>query len=147
MHEVNLVNAPAMTQERGIEVVEVRSARRAAYSNSLGIALRTDEDSPSVLGMVGVRGLRILGISDTDIEAPLKGFLLYIRNRDVPGVIGRVGTILGERKVNIASFALGRNPQSGEAIGLVNIDEPIPQQVLDEIRKVPAVLSACVAKV
>ena len=147
LHEVNLVNAPAMTQERGIEVVEVRSARRAAYSNSLGIALRTDEDSPSVLGMVGVRGLRILGISDTDIEAPLKGFLLYIRNRDVPGVIGRVGTILGERKVNIASFALGRNPQSGEAIGLVNIDEPIPQQVLDEIRKVPAVLSACVAKV
>ena len=136
-----------MAQERGIEVVEVRSAHRAAYSNSLGIALRTDIDSPSVLGMVGMRGLRILGISDINIEAPLEGFLLYIRNRDVPGVIGRVGTILGERKVNIASFALGRDQQSGEAIGLVSIDEAIPPEVLDEIRKAPAVSFACVVKV
>ncbi len=147
LHEINLINAASMAQERGIEVVEVRSARRAAYSNSLGIALRTDNDSPSVLGMVGMRGLRILGISDIDIEAPLKGFLLFIRNQDVPGVIGRVGTILGEKKVNIASFALGRNPQSGEAIGLVNIDEPISRELVDEIRKVPAVRFACVVKV
>jgi D-3-phosphoglycerate dehydrogenase / 2-oxoglutarate reductase len=147
LDEVNLINAAAMAQERGIEVVEVRSARRAAYSNSLGIALRTDSDSPSVLGMVGLRGLRILGISDIDIEAPLKGFLLFIRNKDVPGVIGRVGTILGEKKVNIASFALGRNQQAGEAVGLVNIDEPVSQEVLDEIRMVPAVHFACVVKV
>jgi D-3-phosphoglycerate dehydrogenase len=147
LNEVNLINAAAMAQERGIEVVEVRSARRAAYSNSLGIALRTDVDSPSVLGMVGMRGLRILGISDIDIEAPLKGFLLFIRNQDVPGVIGRVGTILGEKKVNIASFGLGRDQQSREAIGLVNIDEPIPREVLEEIRKVPAVRFAYIVRV
>lgn len=147
LHEINLINASTMAQERGIEVVEVRSARRAAYSNSLGIALHTENDSPSVLGMVGMRGLRILGINDIDIEAPLKGFLLFIRNQDVPGVIGRVGTILGERKVNIASFALGRNQQSGEAIGLVNIDEPISRELLDEIRKAPAVRHACVVEV
>lgn len=147
LHEINLVNAAAMAQERGIEVVEVRSARRATYSNSLGIALRTDTESTSVLGMVGMRGLRILGISDIDIEASLKGYLLFIRNHDVPGVIGRVGTILGEKKVNIASFALGRNQQAGEAVGLVNIDEPVPQEVLDEIRRVPAVRFACVVKV
>ncbi len=147
LHEINLVNAAAMAQERGIEVVEVRSARRAAYSNSLGIALRTDTESTSVLGMVGMRGLRILGISDIDIEASLKGYLLFIRNHDVPGVIGRVGTILGGKKVNIASFALGRNQQAGEAVGLVNIDEPVSQEVLDEIRRVPAVRFACVVKV
>ncbi len=147
LDEVNLINAAAMAQERGIEVVEVRSARRAAYSNSLGIALRTDTDSPSVLGMVGMRGLRVLGISDIDIEAPLKGFLLFIRNQDVPGVIGRVGTILGDKKVNIASFALGRNQQAGEAVGLVNVDGPVSQEVLDEIRKVPAVRFACLVQV
>jgi D-3-phosphoglycerate dehydrogenase / 2-oxoglutarate reductase len=147
LDEINLVNAATLAQERGIEVVEVRSARRAAYSNSLGIALRTDNDSPSVLGMVGVRGLRILGISDIDIEAPLKGFLLFIRNQDVPGVIGRVGSILGEKKVNIASFALGRNQQAGEAIGLVNVDGPISPEVLDEIRNIPAVNFACVVSV
>lgn len=147
LHEINLINAAAMAQERGIEVIEVRSARRAAYSNSLGIALRTDVDSPSVLGMVGMRGLRILGINEINIEAALKGFILFIRNQDVPGVIGRVGTILGENKVNIASFALGRSQQAGEAIGLVNIDELICQDVLDEIRKVPAVRFACVVEV
>jgi len=146
--EVNLINAAALAQDRGIEVVEARSARRAAYSNSLGIALRTESDSLSVLGMVGLRGeLRILGISDIDIEAPLKGFLLFIRNQDVPGVIGRVGTILGGHKVNIASFALGRSQQAGDAIGLVNVDDPISQEVLDEIRKVPAVRFACVVEV
>ncbi|TAM82986.1 MAG: phosphoglycerate dehydrogenase [Acidobacteria bacterium] len=147
LHEINLVNAAALAQERGIEVIEVRSARRAAYSNSLGIALCTDVDSTSVLGMVGMRGLRVLGINDIDIEASLKGFLLFIRNQDVPGVIGRVGTILGANKVNIASFALGRSRQAGEAIGLVNIDELISQDVLDEIRKVPAVHFACVVEV
>jgi D-3-phosphoglycerate dehydrogenase / 2-oxoglutarate reductase len=65
----------------------------------------------------------------------------------VPGVIGRVGTILGEKKVNIASFALGRSQQAGEAIGLVNIDELISHEVLNEIRKVPAVHFACVVDV
>ncbi|HEX5413767.1 MAG TPA: phosphoglycerate dehydrogenase [Terriglobia bacterium] len=147
LHEINLINAAAMAHERGIEVIEVRSARRAAYSNSLGIALRTDADSPSALGMVGLRGLRILGINEINIEASLKGFILFIRNQDVPGVIGRVGTILGEKKVNIASFALGRNQEAGEAIGLVNIDELICQDALGEIRKVPAVRFACVVEV
>ncbi|HVB29067.1 MAG TPA: phosphoglycerate dehydrogenase [Terriglobia bacterium] len=146
-NEVNLINAAALAQERSIEVVEVRSARRAAYSNSLGVALRTEGDSTSALGMVGLSGLRILGISDIDIEAPLKGVLLFLRNQDVPGVIGRVGTILGEKKVNIASFALGRSQQAGEAIGLVNVDNPVSQEVLDEIRKVPAVRFACVVEV
>jgi len=147
LNEINLINAASMAQERGIEVIEVRSARRAAYSNSLGIALRTDVDSPSVLGMVGMRGLRILGINEINIEAALKGFILFIRNQDVPGVIGRVGTILGENKVNIASFALGRSQQAGEAIGLVNIDELISLNVLDQIRQVPAVRFACIVEV
>ncbi|MEJ2009793.1 MAG: phosphoglycerate dehydrogenase [Acidobacteriota bacterium] len=144
---VNLINAGALAQERGLEVVEVRSARRATYSNSLGIALQTESDSLSVLGMVGRRGMYILGVSEIDIEAPLKGYLLFIRNQDVPGVIGRVGTILGEHKVNIANFALGRSQQAGEALGLVNVDDSIPQEVLAEIRKIAAVRFACVVEV
>lgn len=145
--EVNLINAGALAQERGLEVVEVRSVRRAAYSNTLGIALRTESDSPSVLGMVGRRGMRIIGINEMDIEAPLKGFILFIRNQDVPGVIGRVGTVLGEHKVNIASFALARSQQAGEALGLINVDDPISQEVMGEIRKIPAVRFACVVEV
>jgi D-3-phosphoglycerate dehydrogenase len=138
--EVNLVSAGALTQERGIEVVELRSARRAAFSNSLGVAVKTESDTASVLGMAGLRGAqRILGINDIDIEAPLKGIILSIHNQDVPGVIGRVGTLLGEHQVNIANFALGRNQQAGEALGLVNVDNPVPPHVLEMLRTIPAV--------
>jgi D-3-phosphoglycerate dehydrogenase / 2-oxoglutarate reductase len=137
--QANLINAGTLSQTRGIEVVELRSARRADFSNSLGIALRTEAGSCSVLGMLGLRGARVLGINDIDIEAPLRGHILYIRNRDVPGVIGRVGTLLGDHQVNIANFALGRNQQAEEAIGLVNVDHEIPAGVLAEIRAIPAV--------
>jgi len=138
----NLINAGALAQARGIEVIELRSARRADFANSLGVALRTEAGSCSVLGMAGLRGARVLGINDIDIEAPLRGHILYIRNRDVPGVIGRVGTLLGNRQVNIANFALGRNQQAEEAIGLVNVDHEIPAEVLSEIRAIPAVRAA-----
>jgi D-3-phosphoglycerate dehydrogenase len=146
--QVNLVNAAALAQARGIEVIELRSARRAAFSNSLGIALRTETGSASALGMVGLGGtLRILGVNDIDIDAPLRGVILYIRNQDIPGVIGRVGTILGDRKLNIANFALGRNQEAQEAIGLVNVDHRVPAKVLDEIRSIPAVRVARVVEI
>jgi D-3-phosphoglycerate dehydrogenase len=144
----NLVNAGAIAQARGIEVLELSSIRRAAYTNSLGISLRTENDSASALGMVGLRGtLRILGINDIDIEAPLRGVILFIRNQDVPGVIGRVGTLLGDRKINIANFALGRDQQAQEALGLVNVDNHVPEAVLDEIRAIPAVRLARVISI
>jgi len=129
-------------------VAELRSARRAAFSNSLGIAIDTEGESASGVGMVGVRGvLRILGLNSIDIEAPLRGIILVIRNQDVPGVIGRVGTILGDRKINIATFTLGRNPQTQQAIGLVNVDNHVPDEVLQEIRAIPAVHAARVVEV
>ena len=149
--QANLVNAGALAQARGLEVVELRSARRASFSNSLGVALRTEKDSASILGMVGLWGSRhgelILGVNDIDIEAPLRGVILFIRNRDVPGVIGRVGTILGDRKLNIANFALGRDQQVQEAIGLVNVDNHVPPDVLEEIRSIPAVRVARVVEI
>jgi D-3-phosphoglycerate dehydrogenase len=141
--KANLINAGQLAQARGIQITEVRSARRAAFSNSLGIGLKTETDAASVLGMVGPRGgLRILGINEIDIEAPLRGVLLYICNQDVPGVIGRVGTILGNRNINIANFALGRNQRAAEALGLVNIDNHVPDDVLAEIRSISAVRQA-----
>jgi D-3-phosphoglycerate dehydrogenase len=145
---VNLVNAGALAQQRGMEVAELRSARRAAFSNSLGIALATETESASALGMVGLRGTpHILGINEIDIEAPLRGVILFIRNQDVPGVIGRVGTILGDRKINIATFTLGRNPQTQQAIGLVNVDNRVPDEVVEEIRAIPAVRMVRVVEV
>ena len=146
--QINLINAGNLAKARGIEVVEVRSARRAAYANSLGVALQTAGESASVLGMIGLNGsLRILGVNNIDIEAPLKGFLLLIRNQDVPGVIGRVGTLLGQHKINIANFALGRVQDSKEALGLVNVDQKVSAEVLGELRAIPAVRQARIIEI
>ncbi len=146
--EANLVNAGTLAKECGIEVFEVRSARRAAFSHSLGIAVNTPSGSASVLGMVGVRNaLRILGINDIDIDAPLRGISLFIRNQDVPGVIGRIGTILGNRNINIASFAHGRSFESKEALGMINLDQRVPDDALAEIRSIPAVHTAQVVEI
>jgi len=145
---VNLINAGALAKQRGLEISEVRSARRATFSNSLGIGLNTEGESASGVGMVGPRGaLRILGLNEIDIEAPLRGTIIFIRNQDVPGVIGRVGTILGDRKINIATFTLGRDPQTQQAIGLVNVDNHVPDPVVQEIRGIPAVRTARVVEV
>jgi D-3-phosphoglycerate dehydrogenase len=146
--QVNLINAGALAQKRGVEVGELRSARRANFSNSLGIGIFTEGESATGVGMVGVRGtLRILGLNDIDIEAPLRGVIIFIRNQDVPGVIGRVGTILGNRNINIATFTLGRNSQTQQAIALVNVDNHVPDEVLQEIRTIPAVTVAQVVEV
>jgi D-3-phosphoglycerate dehydrogenase len=146
--QVNLINAGALAQKRGVEVAELRSARRATFSNSLGIGIYTEGEPATGVGMVGARGtLRILGLNDIDIEAPLRGIIIFIRNQDVPGVIGRVGTILGNRKINIATFTLGRNTQTQQAIALVNVDDQVPDEVLAEIRTIPAVHTARVVEV
>jgi D-3-phosphoglycerate dehydrogenase len=146
--QVNLINAGALAQKRGVEVAELRSARRATFSNSLGIGIYTEGETATGVGMVGVRGtLRILGLNDIEIEAPLRGIIIFIRNQDVPGVIGKVGTILGDRKINIATFTLGRNTQTQQAIALVNVDDQVPDDVLQEIRTIPAVTTARVVEV
>ncbi|HMD83704.1 MAG TPA: phosphoglycerate dehydrogenase [Terriglobia bacterium] len=146
--QVNLINAGALAQQRGVEVAELRSARRATFSNSLGIGIYTEGESATGVGMVGVQGaLRIMGLNEIDIEAPLRGIILFINNQDVPGVIGRVGTILGDRKINIATFTLGRNPQTQQAIGLVNVDNQVPDEVLEEIRAIPAVRTVRVVEI
>jgi D-3-phosphoglycerate dehydrogenase len=98
--------------------------------------------------MIGLNNvLRVLGVNNIDIEAPLKGFLLLIRNQDVPGVIGRVGTLLGQHQINIANFALGRLQDSNEAMGIVNVDHKVPPEVLRELRAVQAVRQARVIEI
>jgi D-3-phosphoglycerate dehydrogenase len=146
--QINLINAGNFAKARGIEVVEVRSARRASYANSLGVALRTSGETASVLGMIGLNNvLRILGVNNIDIDAPLKGFLLLIRNQDVPGVIGQVGTLLGQHNINIANFALGRVQDSREAMGIVNVDHKVPPEVLAELRAIQAVRQARIIEI
>ena len=115
----------------------------------LSILLKTSSEERFVKGAV-LHGSapRLLHVDGIDVEAPLERSLIFMRNRDVPGVIGRVGTILGEHKINIADFSLGRrigNIKPGaprEAIAVVHVDGLVPEPVLAELRKVPAVQEA-----
>ena len=85
---------------------------------------------------------RLLAVDDIDVEAPLETNLIFMRNQDVPGVIGRVGTILGKHQINIANFSLGRRERGAgarEAIAVVHVDGRVPEAVLEELRKIEAV--------
>jgi len=140
----NVVNAAAIAQERGIQVHEgkERAAGGGSAADVIAVLLKTTHDEQVVRGGV-LQGssLRLLGVDAIDIEVPLGGNLIYIRNRDVPGVVGKVGTLLGRHSVNIANFALGRKEakDGAEAMSVVQVDSPAPEAVLREIEQLPEI--------
>jgi D-3-phosphoglycerate dehydrogenase len=154
---VTPVNARAVAAERGIELVESRSSRSRNYTSLISVKLHTS-GGDALKGERWVEGTafengsqRLVLVNGVAVEAPLGGTLLIISNTDQPGVIGAVGTLLGRHHVNIASFALGRDMEcAGCAVGVVNVDEGagtdhegiITDQVLSEIRAIPAIQSA-----
>ena len=148
---VTPVNARTVATERGIELIESRSTRARNYTSLISVKLHTDAGERWVEGTVFANGsLRLVLIDGVGVESPLEGTLLIIKNNDQPGVIGDVGTLLGRHKVNIANFALGRDPECRIdcAIGVVKVDEHpetgagmVSDQVLAEIRAIPNIRS------
>jgi D-3-phosphoglycerate dehydrogenase / 2-oxoglutarate reductase len=143
---VSMVNARAVAAERGIHIVESRSARPRHYAGLLSIKLHTDAGERWAEGTVfEPASLRLVSIRGVAVEAPLAGTMVIVANDDRPGVIGEVGSILGRRGINIASFALGRGDAG--AIGVVNVDEESGKgEALEcavaELRQAPAVHEA-----
>jgi len=149
--KANLVNAATIASSRGLKVQESGSAKSSTggVGNVLSVLLKTSGEEHIVKGAVlHKQWPRLLHVDGIDVEAPLEQNLIYMRNRDVPGVIGRVGTILGEHKINIANFSLGRYAESEapgvprEAVAVVYVDGKVPEEVVAELRKVSAVLKA-----
>ena len=137
---VNMVNAPFLARERGLDVREVRHDREGNYSTLIRVTVATSQGDRSVAGtLFGNREPRLVEIFGIGIEADLAGHMLYIVNEDVPGFIGRIGTLLGEHGINIGTFHLGRRSAGGEAVLLLSLDSAIPQNVLDLAAKVPGV--------
>jgi D-3-phosphoglycerate dehydrogenase len=139
---VTLVNARHLAAERGIDVVETRSARPRSFTNLLSVKLHTAAGERWVEGTIFEQsGPRLVLLDGVPIEAPLDGTLIVIRNEDLPGVIGEVGSILGRHGVNIGTFTLGRDGQG--AVGVVSVDESsshrIDAAMLDEIGAIAAV--------
>jgi D-3-phosphoglycerate dehydrogenase len=148
---VTPVNARTIAAERGIELIESRSTRARNYTSLISVKLHTDGGERWVEGTVFASGSpRLVLVDGVAVESPLEGTLLIIRNNDQPGVIGDVGTLLGRHKVNIANFALGRDPECllDCAIGVVKVDEHpetgagmVTDQVLADIRAISNIRS------
>lgn len=140
---VNMVNAPYLARERGLDVREVRHDKEGDYHTLVRVTVNTSQGARSVAGtLFGNASPRLVEMFGIGVEAELEGHMLYIVNEDTPGFIGRVGTALGEAGINIGTFNLGRRSAGGEAVLLLSVDDAIPQNVLDTVCKLPGVKRA-----
>ena len=143
LQSVNMVSAPAYAKERGIRVAETRREQHGAYESYIRLTVVTERQERSVAGTVFSDGKpRIIQIKGINMEAELGPHMLYVTNRDKPGFIGRLGTLLGERGHNIATFHLGRQAPGGDAIALVEIDGDIPDELLAAVQGLEGVVQA-----
>ncbi len=141
---VNMVNAPFMAKERGLDVREVRHDREGDYQTLIRVSVATEAGERSVAGTLfggnasggAARLVEIFGIK---VEADFAENMLYIVNEDAPGFIGRLGSTLGEAGINIGTFHLGRRAAGGEAVVLLSVDASIPEPVLWELCRLPGV--------
>jgi D-3-phosphoglycerate dehydrogenase len=155
---VNLVNASSIANERGIRLQEHKNPEETGVGDVISICVRTHSGEHKARGTVlHGRASRLMDLDGFDVEAPLEGHLLVLRNRDVPGVIGQVGTVLGQNTINIANFALGRSDASAstamagtsgvsataraEAMAVVQTDQPVSPAALADLKKIAAVTS------
>ena len=139
MPEANMVSAPGLAKDRGIEVKESTLDDRARDS-MLKITLDTGNRKFVAIGGIHRGEPRITRLFGVPMNAGFAPYMLYVRNEDKPGFIGALGQILGENKINIGSFSLGRMDNGEEeAVCLVSVDEPVPVKVQDQIKAVDQV--------
>ena len=137
---VNMVNAPFLARERGLDVREVRHDREGDYHTLVRVTVATEAGDRSVAGtLFGNQAPRLVELFGIKVEADLAGHMLYVVNEDAPGFIGRIGTLLGEAGVNIGTFHLGRRDAGGEAVLLLSVDEPVTADLVEQVRSLPGV--------
>jgi len=139
MEGVNIVSAPAKAKERGIALSETRREKPATYQTLVSVTVVTAKGQNFVAGTVFGEHPRIVDINGVPVETDLGKHMLYIVNLDKPGLIGAVGTLLGDAKINIADFTLGRIPGKNKAVALISVDEAIPEKIISAIAKLAQV--------
>ena len=141
LDSVNVVNAPVIAKERGIDVREVKRDQAEDYQTLIRLTITTERQSRTLAGTLFAGNKpRIVEIKGIKIEAELSPHMLYFTNEDKPGLIGGMGQVLGDAGLNIATFHLGRAEAGGDAIGLVSIDGDAKEQVLDQLRALPSIV-------
>ncbi|MEI7635461.1 MAG: phosphoglycerate dehydrogenase [bacterium] len=141
---VNFVNAGLIAKERGIEVVEVKSTKVFDFTNLISVEVVTEAGEAVWVGgtLAHNKFPRIVVVNDKFFDVTPEGFLVVIENRDVPGIIGSVGTLLGNRRINIGQMTWGRTEDGNEAITVINVDQEIRKELLDELTALPDIISA-----
>jgi len=138
---VNFVNAPFIAKERGIEVKETKSTDAGDYQSAITMRIKSPKKVLSVTGtLFSRRDPRIVKIDDFTVEIVPEGSMLFMYNNDKPGVIGNIGMLLGKNNINIARMHFGREKAGGRAISVVNIDSPVSEKILEEIKNLPNIL-------
>jgi D-3-phosphoglycerate dehydrogenase len=144
---VNLVNARLLAQQRGLDVSETRSATPEEYTSLVRVTVNTASGSTSVAGVVSDGQAYVVRINQYELHLPpTPGYLLVTQHADRPGMIGLVGTLLGQADINISSMQVGRRAPRGEALMLLSVDEPVPLEVVERIRQAANMTSIKVIK-
>ena len=137
---VNMVNAPFLAKERGLDVREIRHEREGDYHTLIRVSVQTKDGERSVAGTLFANAEpRLVELFGIKVEADLAGAMLYVVNEDAPGFIGRLGTTLGEAQVNIGTFHLGRRRSGGEAVLLLSLDSAADEALVAKVRALPGV--------
>ncbi|MEL6814223.1 MAG: phosphoglycerate dehydrogenase [Cyanobacteria bacterium J06598_3] len=140
---VNYVNASIEAKERGIRVVETRDTTTEGYTGSLYLSAKGSLGQHSVTGvLLGGSEVRIIDMDNFPINVPPTKYMLFTLHRDMPGIIGKIGSLLGSFNVNIASMQVGRKIVRGDAVMVLSIDDPLPDGILSEIKKEPGIRDA-----
>ena len=141
--DVNMVSAPIMVKERGIILAEVKRDKSGVFDGYIKLTVKTKNMTRSIAGTCFSDGKpRFIQIKGINLDAEVGQHMLYTTNADAPGIIGLLGTVCGENNVNIANFQLGRDRPGGDAIALLYLDAPFPDDVLEKVRAHSAIQSA-----
>lgn len=144
---VNLVNARLFAQQRGLEIVETKSSTPAHYTSLVRVIVHTRAGTTSVAGVISDGRANVVQIDDYELHLPpTPGYLLVTQHLDRPGIIGLVGTLLGQADINISSMQVGRKTARGQALMLLSVDEPVPPAVVAHIREAASIETIKVIK-
>ena len=140
LESVNMVNAPIVAKERGIDVTESVNDKETDYPTLVRVTVTTDRRSRDIAGtLYGDKSPRIVSIKGINMEAEMGPHMLYVTNQDKPGFIGALGTLLGQNSINIATFNLGRDANLGEAIALIEVDSELSAETVAAVQSLPHV--------
>lgn len=141
--EVNIVNSLHLAKTRGVNIVTSKTSAHKGFTNLVTVKLRTKDEERQVSGtMLNGYGARIVRIDQFPVDVAPEGYLVLVSHNDIPGIIGRVGTLLGSNDVNIATMQVGRKLVGGEAIMVLSVDRIVPKDVLAELARLPDLKSA-----